>query len=153
MPFHSGTKILGVLFRRTDYTNIRPYNHPVQPSVDAVLTKADEFMRIYQCDYCYLATEEQEILNTFQNRFPGKLLTTQEIYYDTGLTDTINQTNLTRHIDIHQKNMEYLTALILLSKCQYFIGGRTSGTVVSLLLSDGFEKTHIWNCGRYGQES
>lgn len=150
LPFHSEAKVLGILCRGTDYTNIRPYNHPVQPSVNAVLAKADEFMHIYQCDYCYLATEDQEILNTFQNRFPGKLLTTQEIYYDAGLTDTINQTNLAKHIDIHQKNMEYLTALILLSKCQYFIGGRTSGTVVSLLLSDGFEKTHIWNCGRYG---
>lgn len=149
LPF-AGAKVLGIICRGTDYTNIRPYNHPVQPSLDAVLAKADEFMHIHQCDYCYLATEDHDILKAFQNRFQDKLLTTQEIYYESDLPDTINQTNISNHVDIHQKNMEYLTALILLSKCQYFMGGRTSGTVVSLLLSDGFEGTYIWNCGRYG---
>lgn len=149
LPF-ARSKILGILCRGTDYTNIRPYNHPVQPSLDAVLAKADEFMRIYQCGYCYLATEDQDILNAFQSKFQDKLLTTQKIYYESDLADTINQTNISNHVDVHRKNMEYLTALILLSKCQYFIGGRTSGTVVSLLFSDGFEETYIWNCGRYG---
>ena len=150
LPFGTGRKMLGVLCRGTDYTNIRPYNHPVQPSLKAVLAKVDEFLEKYQCEYCYLATEDQEIRNAFRDRLQGKLLTTQEIYYASDLKDTINQTNVDCNIDIHQKNMEYLTALALLSKCQYFIGGRTSGTVVSQLLSEGFEETCIWDQGRYG---
>ena len=150
LPFDSNTKILGVLCRGTDYTNMRPYNHPVQPSLNIVLAKADEMMSKYQCDYCYLATEDQEILNAFRNKLQNKLLTTQDIYYQSDLKESINQTNIDNHIDLHHKNVEYLTALILLSKCQYFIGGRTSGTVVSLLLADHFDETYIWNCGRYG---
>lgn len=150
LPFGDGEKILGVLCRGTDYTNIRPYHHPVQPSLEAVLAKADEMMRRHSCSYCYLATEDKEIRNAFRSKWKEKLLTTQEIYYEADLKDSINQTNMDRHVDIHEKNMEYLTALILLSKCRYFIGGRTSGTVVSLLLSDGFRETHIWDCGRYG---
>ncbi len=149
LPFHD-SKVLGVLCRGTDYSNIRPYNHPVQPSLEAVLAKADEIMGTEEYAYCYLATEDQDILKAFQSKFHNRLLTTQEIYYSSALKDTINETNIANHIDIHQKNMEYLTALILLSKCQYFLGGRTSGTVVSLLLSDSFEGTYIWNCGRYG---
>lgn len=150
LPFHNSKKILGILCRGTDYTNIRPYNHPVQPPLEAVFAKADEFMHNYGCDYCYLATEDQEILNAFRNKFQSRLLTTQEIYYESALKDTINETNSKRCIDAHQKNMEYLTALILLSKCQFFIGGRTSGTVVSMLLSKGFDAEYIWDCGRYG---
>lgn len=150
LPFDSNAKILGVLCRGTDYTNIRPYNHPVQPSLNIVLTKADELMSKYQCDYCYLATEDREILNAFRNKLQNKLLTTQDIYYQSNLKESINQTNIDNHIDLHRKNIEYLTALILLSKCRYFIGGRTSGSVVSLLFADHFDETYIWNCGRYG---
>ncbi|MBD5549059.1 MAG: hypothetical protein HDQ97_17010 [Lachnospiraceae bacterium] len=150
LPFDNGEKVLGVLCRGTDYTNIRPYNHPIQPSLETVFAKADEFMYNYQCDYCYLATEDQEILSAFRKKYQNRLLTTQEIYYESALKDTINETNNKRCINIHQKNMEYLTALILLSKCRYFIGGRTSGTVVSMLLSKGFNAEYIWDCGRYG---
>lgn len=85
LPFHSGAKILGVLCRGTDYTNIRPYNHPVQPSLNLVLAKADEMMSKHQCDYCYLATEDQEILNAFRSKFRDKLLITQDIYYASDL--------------------------------------------------------------------
>lgn len=150
LPFHSGAKILGVLCRGTDYTNIRPYNHPVQPSLNLVLAKADEMMSKHQCDYCYLATEDQEILNAFRSKFRDKLLITQDIYYASDIAESINQTNIDCQVDLHRKNVEYLAALILLSKCRYFIGGRTSGTVVSLLLADHFDETYIWNCGRYG---
>lgn len=150
LPFNDGSKILGVLCRGTDYTNVRPHNHPVQPPPDAVLAKTHAYMDKYQCDYCYLATEDQEILQFFQKDLKNRLLTTQEIYYSSDVKDTINQINLAGSIDLHHKNIEYLTALTLLSKCQYFIGGRTSGTVVSLLFSDSFEKTCIWDLGRYG---
>lgn len=150
LPFNADAKILGVLCRGTDYTNLRPYNHPVQPPLNLVLTKTDELMRKHQCDYCYLATEDQEILKAFRDKLSDKLLITQDIYYQSDLKKSINQTNQDHHIDLHSKNIEYLTALILLSKCQYFIGGRTSGTVVALLLSDGFQDRFIWNLGRYG---
>lgn len=150
LPFGNGERILGILCRGTDYTYTRPYNHPVQPPQEAVLAKADEFMRRYSCNYCYLATEDREILQSFSDKFKDRLLTTQEIYYEPDLQEGIHAVNKSRGIDLHQKNMEYLTALILLSKCQYFIGGRTSGTIVSLLFSEGFEDEYIWNCGRYG---
>lgn len=150
LPFDSDKKILGVLCRGTDYTNLSPYNHPVQPKPDIVLAKAQEYMEKYNCSYCYLATEDHEISQLFCSVLKERLLTTQEIYYASDLGETINQFNLAHAVDIHRKNTEYLTALVLLSKCQYFIGGRTSGSIVSLLLSDGFEKTHLWDLGRYG---
>lgn len=150
LPFDSDRRILGVLCRGTDYTNLRPYNHPVQPSPEMVLEKSQKYMEKYQCEYCYLATEDRGILQLFRSVLKEQLLTTQEIYYSSDLGEIINQFNSTQAIDLHRKNAEYLTALVLLSKCQYFIGGRTSGTIVSLLLSDGFEKTHIWDLGRYG---
>lgn len=85
LPFNGDTRILGILCRGTDYTGTRPYNHPSQPPVEIILSEAEEAMYRYQCDYCYLATEDQQILKRFQDRFQNKLLTTQEIYYPSDL--------------------------------------------------------------------
>lgn len=54
-------KVLGVLCRGTDYVSLRPYNHPVQPSVPNMLQKADEMLRYYKLEYIYLVTEDEGI--------------------------------------------------------------------------------------------
>lgn len=150
LPFRKGIKIAGVLCRGTDYVNIRPYRHPVQPSIERVISDIEQIMEKQKCDYCYLVTEDQAVLETLKNRFGHQLLTTQKIYYPTDSSDVLTCTNDKMNIDIHQKNMEYLAALAILAKCQVFIGGRTSGTVTSFLFAEGFEQIHIWNEGRYG---
>lgn len=37
-------------------------------------------------------------------------------------------------MDCYHKNMEYLVALLLLGKCDCFLGSRTSGTVADIML-------------------
>ena len=150
LPFRKGIKIAGVLCRGTDYVNIRPYRHPVQPSIERVISDIEQIMEKQKCDYCYLVTEDQAVKKKKKNRFGHQLLTTQKIYYPTDSSDVLTCTNDKMNIDIHQKNMEYLAALAILAKCQVFIGGRTSGTVTSFLFAEGFEQIHIWNEGRYG---
>ena len=150
LPFRKGIKIAGVLCRGTDYVNIRPYRHPVQPSIERVISDIEQIMEKQKCDYCYLVTEDQAVLDTLKNRFGHQLLTTQKIYYPSDSSDILTCTNDKMNIDIHQKNLEYLAALTILAKCQVFIGGRTSGTVTSFLLTEGFEQIHIWDEGRYG---
>ncbi len=142
-------RVLGVLCRGTDYVGLKPYNHPVQPEVSEVLEKAAEVMQRYRLEYCYLATEDQDILESFQKKFGDKLIFTQSLYYK-DVSTTLTEENAVSRIDVHEKNMEYLKALYLLSKCNCFLGGRTSGTVAVELLTKGFEYSYIWNKGRYG---
>lgn len=149
-PFRKKQRILGVLCRGTDYTALRPYNHPVQPSVEEVLKKVTEIMATQQCEIIYLATEDAKVLSAFQEHFQNKVFTTQNFYYSHEDRETLASINRNMNIDFYAKNEEYLIALYLLSQCDCFVGGRTSGSVVSLLLSEGYDYFYVWNKGRYG---
>ena len=59
-------KVLGVLCRGTDYVSLRPYNHPVQPSVSEMLQKAGEMLRCYKLEHIYLVTEDEGIRRAFE---------------------------------------------------------------------------------------
>jgi len=144
-------KVLGVLCRGTDYTTIRPYNHPVQPSVDVVIQKAEEIMEEYQCDYCYLATEDESILDSFQNVFKERLLVSQNMYFDKEQKMLLSKTMIENPQQLYEKNVEYLTSLYLLSRCDCILAGRTSGAVIAMLLNEkDYTYAHFWNEGRYG---
>ncbi len=149
-PFDTGERVLGVLCRGTDYTFTRPYNHPVQPSLEEVLAKTKEVMEGSGCRYIYLATEDPKILSAFKERFREALFITQDIYYPEIWGSGLNEINKRLGIDLYRKTEEYLLALFLLSRCSCFIGGRTSGTVVALLLAEQFDYFYVWNKGRYG---
>ncbi len=149
-PFDKGARILGVLCRGTDYTFTRPYNHPVQPTLQEALEKAEEVMKEYSCKYIYLATEDSKVLSAFRVKFRDALFVTQDIYYPDIEGSGLNEVNKRYGIDLYHKNEEYLLALYLLSRCPCFIGGRTSGTVVTLLLAEQFAYFYVWNKGRYG---
>lgn len=127
-------KVLGVLCRGTDYVSLRPYNHPVQPSVPNMLQKADEMLRYYKLEYIYLVTEDEGIRQAFEERFGDRVFTTQKQYYSSVQKKHLTEINEETKMDCYHKNMEYLVALLLLGKCDCFLGSRTSGTVVALIM-------------------
>ena len=59
---------------------------------------------------------------------------------------------ISRENDYYLRGKEYLTTIVMLSRADCFIGGRTSGTVGMMLLSDGFEYSYVYNLGRYGMD-
>jgi len=129
--FSPAMRIVGVLCRGTDYYSLRPVGHPVQPLADQVVEKTIEVMREYSCNYIYLATEDKNIESTFRRHFGEKLITNKRVYkdYHKGyLAKTLN----IRENDSYYTNLEYLSSLNLLSKCNCIIAGRTSGTVLTI---------------------
>lgn len=54
-----------------------------------------------------------------------------------------------RDRDEYLRGKEYLTTIVLLSRCNCFIGSRTSGAVGVMMLSSGFEFTYLYDLGRY----
>lgn len=150
LPFE-GNRILGVLCRGTDYTTLRPHNHPVQPDADTVIAKAKDTMQQYDCAYCYLATEDDAILSRFRDAFGDRLLTSQNTYFNKEQKMLLSQTMADSPTQLFDKNVEYLTSLYLLGQCHCLLAGRTSGSVVALLLSEKpYAYTHFWNEGKYG---
>ncbi|MCQ2522534.1 MAG: hypothetical protein MJ105_09180 [Lachnospiraceae bacterium] len=143
-------RVLGVICRGTDYTELKPYNHPVQPNPVMVIEDAKQLMEQYKCDYCYLATEDEKIYKQFQDAFGERLLFTQRFLYKDVKGTVLNKYNEQNAIDSGEKNEEYLISLKLLAECCCFIGGRTSGSVVAAILSKGFDFFYLYDEGRYG---
>ena len=56
---YKGERILGVLARGTDYTALRPYFNPIQPNLEQLVSKIDEYIKRYNCNKIYVATEDE----------------------------------------------------------------------------------------------
>ena len=55
----------------------------------------------------------------------------------------------------HSYNLgcDYILSMYILSKCKYFIGGKTYGTMGAYLMSDMFKNqqyVYLFDCGLYG---
>ncbi len=142
-------RILGVLCRGTDYISLKPKNHPVQPSLEELFETVDAVKKKYDCESIFLATEDSIYENAFKQKYGDLLCTIQEekILYTGGyLSDIIRlQTKQERM----QTAVNYLKKILVLSKCQCFVAGRTSGTVGVMLQDHQFDCTFFFDHGRY----
>ncbi len=144
-----GKKVLGVLCRGTDYLNNHPKNHPVQPEPQAVIEKAGQVMKEFECDYLYLATEDEDIYAQFRKTFGDRLKVTEaRRYQDTG-TANINEVSCQREGGRYLKGKEYLINMILLSKCSCLVAGAVGGTYGAYLMSEGYEYEFVYDLGVY----
>ena len=150
--FTGKTNILGVLCRGTDYIKKKPGGHPIQPQPEDVIKKAKEIIEKYNCKYLYLATEDQDIFETFKLEFGNKLISNNQRRFkqsDFNNFDYISQAlNYTNHENFYL-GLEYLSSIYNLSKCEYFLGGKTAGTIGVYLMSDGFIYDYVWDLGFY----
>lgn len=142
-------KVLGVLCRGTDYRDLKPKKHPIQPEVADVIAMAKKAMLEAQCEKIYLATEDKEILEQFRQEF-GDVLIFPDInlrpYKKNELISTIE---VEREDDKRLKGLEYLAQIELLSRCNCFIGSGCGGSYAALLMSPGFEWQYLWDLGVY----
>lgn len=148
---NKGEKVLGVLSRGTDYIQLRPYQHPIQPDPKDMINKAQEIMNDQGGEYIYLATEDETIYDLFKATFGEKLLSLNvERYRDTGNKKYITQMESDRENDKYYKGLEYLATIELLSRCNYILAGRVGGSVAALVLSNGYEYEYFYDLGSYG---
>lgn len=147
-------KVLGVLYRGTDYTKGKPKRHPIQPTLQQIITKATEIMDKFGCEYIYLATDEQNAENEFKYAFPKHILTNKRRYYDMDGMDYsnhyISEVSFDRENDEFLKGLEYISSINILSKCKCFLGGGCAGTYAAVIMNNfEFEHTHIFDLGFY----
>lgn len=147
-------RVLGVLCRGTDYTGLKPKGHPVQPDVDEILNKAEEKLRELNCDYIYLATEDGKIDKMFRERFPEKILINHREYYDEIFEKNqltwIKDVHFERENDDYLKGVEYLSSLVILSKCNAIVAGNCGGSQAAVFMNAGrYEDRYIYDLGLY----
>lgn len=142
-------RVLGVLARGTDYINLKPKNHPIQPTAIQIAGKAAEVMEQYQCTYIFLATEDQSIFHAVKEQFGDKLLAMETTRYTTSGNQNINDMSSGREADRYLKGKEYLLSVWLLSQCNCLVAGNVGGTHGALLMSPGYEYSYVFDLGLY----
>lgn len=149
-----GKNVIGVLCRGTDYLILKPKNHPIQPNPVNVIRDVKEAMKTYSCDYVFIATEDNDILDMFKNEFGDHLLYVEQNRVskkEMSPNSYLAAINIKKNkgLDTYSKIIGYLTATYLLSKCDCYIAGRTGGSKGVLIMSEGFKYKKVYDLGMY----
>ena len=145
-------KVCGVLFRSTDYAQIKPTGHTIQPSIEQMVDKIIELKRKWNFEYLYVATESQEAIDAFHNEFGDNMLYLQRERFQQTNKKWLSQIEFERENDQYIKGIDYLTEMQLLSKCNYLIAGVTCGTTGVLIMNTEFENIFLFNLGIYEEK-
>ncbi len=141
-------RVLGVLARGTDYIRLKPSGHPVQPTPEQLIEKVREVMRMQNCNKVFVATEDKEIDAIFRKEFGTNYIATETEFVDYQ-GGYLSQNTVERKNDKFLRGVEYLTNIVMLTKCNCMVAGRTSGTVGACLLSEGWEYSYFFDLGSY----
>lgn len=138
----SGKEMLGVLYRGSDMSALKLKNHPIQPTVDEMISLIHKYMKEWKCERIFLSTEDAEAAERMKEEF-GTLLscTDQKRFGDTGETWLAN-INFDRTNDRYLKGLEYLITIELLSRCDSLLAGICTGSICALIMNNGRYK-HI----------
>ena len=146
--FGEKTRVLGAKFRGTDYISGKPKNHPIQPSPVQALDKCIEVFREQGCDKIFLSTEDLDIYNVFREYFGNDLVTLKQEYQEY-CGGSIGREQYENNTDVKSQGMEYLVTTMLLAQCDCLCAGCVSGTVIALLMSQGYDYKYLFDLGVY----
>lgn len=142
-------KTLGVLCRGTDYTTVKPHGHFIQPAPEELFDEIDNLIRDNGCDRIFVATEDNEVFSKFKDKYGSLVVTNRESFVEYNGENSLGQKTKDSRSDLKNEGITYLTSMLILSKCRYFVGGATSGTVGVMLMAEGFNHCHVFDKGLY----
>lgn len=145
-------KILGIIARGTDYVQLKPSLHPIQPSIEDLILEAKKLKNSNFWEYIYLATEEKAIVERFEEEFPEQILTNKRMYYDGDYSNKyLCEVKKERENDEYLRNLEYLSSMNLLANCHMLIGGMCGGSLAVLIMRGDkpYEYLHLFDLGDY----
>jgi hypothetical protein len=147
-------KILAAYSRGTDFNKRKPAGHNIQPDPSFLIERVKEIMRENNYEYIFLVTDEKKVRDMFSREFGGKLLSVECVYYDEFyeaddnrcITECFHDREHARY----RAALEYLTKIVIASKCDYIVGGINSGSIAALEFNGGrYEGTNLIDIGRY----
>lgn len=147
---------LGLYLRGTDYTSLKPSGHPVQPTLNQAFEKVDEVLtQNNEIHSIFLVTEDEKIFEAVNKKYANMCKT---VSFDQYIKDYTGDKLLAHDQSIYEldaspyvRGMNYLVKLIILSKCNYLIAGKTNGSWASCIFSGGSNYQYIFNLGKYGK--
>lgn len=127
-PDKSLNRYLAICVRGTDY---KEFHHMKQPSVSEIAAEARNIYEKYNCDYYFIATEDEDIFMQLKELLPSEKVIAFKagnIKSDSkGLVgDIIRKTT-----SAYDAALDYITTLYILNKSVCLIGGVCGATIVA----------------------
>ena len=149
--FKNSENILGIFLRGTDFVATKPKKHYIQPEPEVVFNDVDKFDEQNNYDFYFLVTEDYLIRDKFKNKYNKKLK-----YLENNLSFNYNYAS-GKELLAYNKNIngnfifmkDYLTNIVILSKCIDIICGRANGAVMAFIITKGFRNVKAYNFGKY----
>lgn len=145
------SECLGVYIRGTDYTALKPSGEYIQPTVNQVISKIDDFMLSYNDPSIYIVTEDGKIYDEIKKKYGEKVVTVSfdSFIYDYKGKDFLSKSGVL-NADKKSRGINYLVKMVLLSQCKYLISSITMGSMFSYGLNGGkYEDQYIFSLGLY----
>jgi hypothetical protein len=140
-------RVCGVLCRGTDYLNHKPAHHPAQPSLEEVISKAQEVMEQHSCDKIFLATEDADIMEAFRKVFGNRLISAYKQDANYNRETRFIRTDVTPY----RAGLEYLCTLSILSQCTCIVATACGGSMMASLMAQNPEYEYYFWRGLYGE--
>ena len=150
--FAPGDKVLGVKCRGTDYLRSKPEGHTRQPDIEQIIEKTEEVMKEQGCNKIFLSTEDETMYEKLTAHFGDAVVTNKKeyVHYEKGPIGRVVYSEDGK--EKYLEGLEYLSQIILLSRCNCLVAGLTSGTIGAMLLTKGYEYSYIFDLGLYSRE-
>lgn len=126
-------KVIGVLARGTDYRDLRPAGHCCSIPESDIFCQVDQLLEKTE-DKIFLATEDQNIFESFKNRYLKKVVTVDAKRYGKMANGTLNM--IYKEENGYERDLQYLTALYNISKCSTYICTPCGGSVIASLMRE-----------------
>ena len=150
MPFISES--YAVILRGTDYLKLKPKNHPIQPSIEQAIQQIDSLMNQWGKAPLFLVTEDHDIVNKMVSHYGQDLnLIERDYLTESDLEDVTYVTEVRKNAinDVYIRSIEYITQIIIASKCKSIIAGLNGGAIACMLMADSFQNEFYFELGYY----
>lgn len=143
---------LGLYLRGTDYIQLKPSGHPIQPTLSDVKEQIDEILNQENLKRIFLVTEDLQIKEEVERVYPGMVMTITDdlFFHNDGRLKYVGERIREAAVNVEENNIRYLVKILLLSECKALVGGRTNGSVVAAAFNGGkYSQKFIYDVGLY----
>lgn len=128
-------KVLGVVYRGTDYNVV--YSHTTPWKLDDYIAYIKNIMKELKYNYVFCATEVEEAIIAFKKEFGNRVFWVDQQRYPASERRWLYSVHFDRENDEFKKGMEYITVLELLSRCNAIVGTNTGTVRAAIALNNG----------------
>lgn len=140
--FPENEKVLGVVVRGASYgqTGTPLHSHPKQAKINELIKAVRNYCQEWGIGYVYFMNEMQELVDVMREEFGDHLIVLPRLRdHLTRPADGITLNPMYASGQRYQTNLDYLTEVALLSRCDSLVGSMSSGMRTAI----------IWNAERY----